>query len=115
MIDHTILVDQKCHDTAGAIVRRKRYEAESTGGRKHAVVITVIGRVLAGSVIAFLGSLGNQRSSRAFGLAFFDFPIEPVLFTRFADDAGCVGACRLSVVGGKPRSRAGRRRYLCTR
>src|SRR6204780_3771451 len=83
LIDHALLVDKKCHDTAGAIVRGKGDEAESTCGWKHAVVVTVIGHALARGVIALLGCLGNHWACRTFGLAFLDFPVEPVLFPWF--------------------------------
>src|SRR2546421_10465935 len=69
LIDNAILVHEKCHDTAGSIVRRKGDEAKSTGARKHAVVVPVIGCASARGVIAFFGSLGEHRSGRAFGLA----------------------------------------------
>jgi hypothetical protein len=43
LVDHAILVDEKCHDTAGAIVRGKGDQAESASAWEHAVVVPVIG------------------------------------------------------------------------
>src|SRR6202044_2483459 len=67
---------------------------------EHAVVITVIRRAIAGGVVAFAGSLRKHRSGRAFRFPFFRSPIQSILFTRFTDETGCIGACGFSVVGG---------------
>ena len=100
LVDHTLLRDKKRHDTAGAIIGRIGDKTEATGGWEHAVVVTVIGRAIAGGVVTFVGSLGKHRPGRALGLAFFRFPIKSILFAWLADKPDRIRACRFSVVGG---------------
>src|ERR1700678_3433255 len=100
LIDHAFLGDEKCHNTAGAIIRRIGDKAEAIAGWEHAVVIAMIGSAVAGRVVAFGGSLGKHWPGRAFGLAFLRFPIKSILFAGLADKPDRIRACRFSVVGG---------------